>query len=61
MSEKKVLIVDDAVFMRSMQKRIISGSGDYEVYEAGDGEEAVVLYEKLKGRAWCSWIFPCRE
>lgn len=26
MSEKKVLIVDDAVFMRSMQKRIISGS-----------------------------------
>ena len=48
MSEKKVLIVDDAVFMRSMQKRIISGSGDYEVYEAGDGEEAVVLYEKIK-------------
>ena len=48
MSEKKVLIVDDAVFMRSMQKRIISGSGDYEVYEAGDGEEAVVLYEKLR-------------
>ena len=33
------------------RKRIISGSGDYEVYEAGDGEEAVVLYEKLKGRA----------
>lgn len=43
-----MLIVDDAVFMRSMQKRIISGSGNYEVYEAGDGEEAVVLYEKLR-------------
>ena len=46
MSEKKVLIVDDAVFMRSMQKRIIAGSGDYEVYEAADGEEAVALYKK---------------
>lgn len=47
MSErKKVLIVDDAVFMRSMQKRIIGGAGDFEVYEAGDGETAVELYEK---------------
>ena len=48
MSEKKVLIVDDAVFMRSMQKRIIAGSGDYEVYEAADGEEAVALYKKIR-------------
>ena len=55
MSEKKVLIVDDAVFMRSMQKRIIAGSGDYEVYEAADGEEAVALYKKIR----CFWTFPC--
>ena len=48
MSEKKVLIVDDAVFMRSMMKRIIAGSGDYEVYEAADGEEAVALYKKIR-------------
>ena len=58
MSEKKVLIVDDAVFMRSMQKRIIAGSGDYEVYEAADGEEAVALYKKIRP-VWCFWIFPC--
>lgn len=48
MSEKRVLIVDDAVFMRSMQKRIITGAGDYEVYEAADGDEAIELYSKVR-------------
>ncbi|RGY96835.1 response regulator [Clostridium sp. AM58-1XD] len=45
MSRKhSVLIVDDALFMRKMLDRIISGAGDYEIYEASRGREAVALY-----------------
>lgn len=39
--EKKILIVDDASFMRLMLKRAIGKAGDYTVLEAPDGETAI--------------------
>lgn len=45
---KKVLIVDDAAFMRMMIKNIITKYG-YEVAgEAENGKQAVALYSELK-------------
>lgn len=45
---KKVLIVDDAAFMRMMIKNVLTQNG-YEVAgEASNGQEALVLYDKLK-------------
>ncbi len=44
----RVLVVDDAAFMRHMIKNILKGM-DYEVVgEAADGQEACKLYEQLK-------------
>lgn len=45
---KRVLIVDDAAFMRMMLKNILTQNG-YEVAgEASNGLEAVTLYKELK-------------
>jgi len=45
---KKILIVDDAAFMRMMLKNILSQNG-YEIAgEASNGLEAVNLYKELK-------------
>ena len=42
----RVLIVDDALFMRNMIKEVFSGN-DFEVVgEAGNGVEAVERYKK---------------
>lgn len=46
--EKRVLIVDDAVFMRMMIKDMISENGYQVAGEAGNGEEAVQMYQELK-------------
>ncbi|MEO1170552.1 MAG: response regulator [Myxococcota bacterium] len=47
MSATKVLIVDDAIFMRNMLKDIFSGD-DYEVVgEAANGVEAVEKFKEL--------------
>ena len=45
---KRVLIVDDAIFMRNMIKDIFSGSGFEVVGEAANGLEAVDKYKDLK-------------
>ena len=45
---KRVLIVDDAIFMRNMIKDIFSGSGFQVVGEAANGLEAVEKYKELK-------------
>jgi two-component system chemotaxis response regulator CheY len=45
---KKVLIVDDAAFMRMMIKNILTKNGFEVVGEASNGAEAVELYKKLK-------------
>ena len=45
---KKILIVDDAAFMRLMLKDIIVNNGFEIAGEAGDGYEAGDMYKKLK-------------
>lgn len=45
---KKVLIVDDAKFMRMMVRGAIEKMNGYEIVgEAGDGKEAVDIYKEL--------------
>lgn len=44
----RVMIVDDALFMRNMLKDIFVRAGYDIVGEAGDGVEAVELYEELQ-------------
>lgn len=41
-----VLVVDDAVFMRSRLKKLLEAQG-YQVEEAGDGREAVERYQAV--------------
>lgn len=45
---KKVLIVDDAAFMRMMIKDILQKSGYEVVGEAENGQKAVALYQELQ-------------
>lgn len=45
---KRVLIVDDAGFMRSLLKDILSDEGFEIVGEAADGEAGVQMYEELR-------------
>jgi two-component system chemotaxis response regulator CheY len=42
----KALIVDDAMVVRFMLKKIITELGFEEVYDAGDGKTAVELYKQ---------------
>jgi two-component system chemotaxis response regulator CheY len=44
----RILVVDDAAFMRKMVKDALSGAGHDVVGEAGDGVEAVARYQELK-------------
>lgn len=48
MLSKRILIVDDASFMRKMMGDILTKNGFVVVGEAGDGMEAVEKYEELK-------------
>jgi two-component system chemotaxis response regulator CheY len=43
----RVLVVDDAAFMRSMLKRILEDEG-YEIQEAPDGDVAIKKYKESK-------------
>ncbi|MFW6180221.1 MAG: response regulator [Spirochaetota bacterium] len=45
---KKILIVDDATFIRTMVKDVLVPRGFEIAGEATNGNEAVALYEKLK-------------
>lgn len=44
----KILLVDDAAFMRMMLKDTLSKNGYSDLYEASDGAEAVEKYEEIK-------------
>ena len=44
---KKILLVDDAAFMRKMIKDTLSKNGYTELYEAVDGADAVEKYNEL--------------
>jgi two-component system, chemotaxis family, chemotaxis protein CheY len=45
---KRLLIVDDAVFMRKMIGKVAEEAGWDIVGEAGNGLEAIALYEQLR-------------
>jgi two-component system chemotaxis response regulator CheY len=45
---KRILITDDALFMRVTLKNILSGGGYEVVGEASNGVEAIELYKSLK-------------
>lgn len=45
---KRILIVDDAAFMRMMIKNILSKNGYEIVGEAENGKDAIEFYKKLK-------------
>ena len=45
---KRILVVDDAAFMRMMIKNILSKNGYEIVGEAENGQVAIDLYKKLK-------------
>lgn len=42
---KKILVADDAMFMRMALRKILE-EAEYEVCEAGDGEEMLLVYER---------------
>lgn len=44
----RVLVVDDAKFMRLVIKGILENNGHTVAGEAENGEEAIMLYERLK-------------
>lgn len=43
---QKILIVDDAAFMRMMIKDNLKKSGYAEFFEAGDGETAIAIFKE---------------
>ena len=45
---KKILMVDDAAFMRKMIKDTLSKAGYEELYEAVDGADAVAKYGEIQ-------------
>ena len=42
----KILIVDDAMFMRKVIRRTLEANGYTDIIEAGDGEQALDIFEK---------------
>ena len=44
---KKILLVDDAAFMRKVIKENLSKAGYTELFEAVDGADAVVKYDEI--------------
>ena len=47
---KRLLVVDDALFMRKLICGVAAEAGWEVVGEAGNGAEAVALYEQLRAR-----------
>lgn len=45
---KKILVVDDALFMRRVIRRNLEECGCREIYEAGNGKEALELFGQQK-------------
>ena len=45
--DKKILVVDDAMFMRSIIRKILKEAGYTQVWEAQDGEKAMELFRDL--------------
>lgn len=45
---KKIMLVDDAAFMRMMIRDTLKKNGFAEIVEAGNGEQAITTYEAEK-------------
>lgn len=45
---KKIMLVDDAAFMRMMIKDTLKKNGFTEIVEAGNGEQAIATYQEEK-------------
>lgn len=45
--DKKILVVDDAMFMRSIIRKILKEDGYTQVWEAQDGERAMELFREV--------------
>lgn len=45
---KKIMLVDDAAFMRMMIKDTLKKNGFTEIVEAGNGEQAIAAYQEEK-------------
>ena len=46
--DKKILLVDDAAFMRMMIKDALTKNGNTQIIEAADGEQACAQYDAEK-------------
>ena len=44
----KILICDDSAFMRNILKNTLSQFPEFEISEAGDGEEAIAKYTEVQ-------------
>ena len=57
--QNKILIVDDVLSMRRLTKEILRDSGFTFVFEAQDGQEALLLMRKIKvNLVICDWNMP---
>ena len=54
----KIMLVDDAAFMRMMVKDALTKAGYTDLIEAQDGAEAVEKSMR-RIRIWYLWILPC--
>ena len=45
---KTILIVDDAKLMRNIIKGSLYFTGDYEIFEAANGQEAIEMYSQIR-------------
>lgn len=45
---KKIMLVDDAAFMRMMIKDTLKKNGFTDIVEAGNGEQAIAAYQEQK-------------
>ncbi|MBE1446921.1 chemotaxis response regulator CheB [Paenibacillus sp. OAS669] len=57
----KILVVDDAAFMRMVLKNMLTEEGHEVIAEAANGVEAVQAYTQASGRIWLPWISRCRS
>ncbi len=57
--QNKILIVDDVLSMRRLTKEILRDAGFTFVFEAQDGQEALILMRKIKvNLVICDWNMP---
>ncbi len=56
----RILIVDDAAFMRMMLKDILEKNGYQVIGEASNGLKAIELYKKID-QMLLQWILQCQR